>query len=342
MRLSLLDRSRTRVGEPESAALESSIERAVRAEAFGYDRFWVAEHHGVPGIASGSPALLLAAIGARTTTIRLGSGGVMLPHHQPFVVAEQFLMLDALYPGRVDLGLGRSRGFTDPVRRALRTDDSDTFAADLGELQGYLHGTGAVTAHPAGRRPVPLFVLATGRGLEVAADLGLPVVVGGPILADPDAARAALDGYRRRFRPGARSAAPMIVLSLDLYVADTEDDARELALPEAWAMARARQTGEFHRSNRSRTSDGRPGATRCADGSTTHWTGPGWRRRRPPVRARSSCSSGPAPTSCSSRRPPSIARPSPSPTGPWRTRWEGVRDAHTECHVLRLAAIAPA
>ncbi len=120
MKLSLLDRSRTRVGRPEAEGLTGSIERAVNAERLGYERFWVAEHHAVPGIASGSPPVLLAAIGARTDRIRLGSGGVMLPHHQPLVVAEQFLMLEALHPGRMDLGLGRSLGFTAPVREALR------------------------------------------------------------------------------------------------------------------------------------------------------------------------------------------------------------------------------
>src|SRR5690606_11973130 len=93
-----------------------------RAEALGYHRFWVAEHHGVPGVASGSPAVLLAAVGAATDSIRVGSGGVMLPNHPPFVVAEQFLMLEALYPGRVDLGVGRSLGFTASVRDALRAE----------------------------------------------------------------------------------------------------------------------------------------------------------------------------------------------------------------------------
>lgn len=132
VRLSLLDRSRTRTGLSEAAALKHSVERAVTAEKLGYARFWGAEHHAVPGIASGSPAVLLAAVGAHTSHIRLGSGGVMLPHHQPLVVAEQFLMLEALYPGRTDLGLGRTLGFTKPVRRALRqsTEDAETYQHD--------------------------------------------------------------------------------------------------------------------------------------------------------------------------------------------------------------------
>ncbi|RBY80763.1 MsnO8 family LLM class oxidoreductase [Blastococcus sp. TF02A-26] len=244
MRLSLLDRSRTRAGSPEGAALGHTVERAVAAERLGYARFWVAEHHGVPGIASGAPAVLLAAIGARTATIRLGSGGVMLPNHQPLVVAEQFLMLAGLYPGRVDLGLGRSLGFTPPVRRALRrTGDEDSFADDLVELRAYLERTAPVTAHPVVAEPVPLSVLATGRGIEVAARLGLPVVLGGPVLASPELGDV-LARYRQDFRPH-RDSRPHVTVSLDVLVADTDAEARELALPEVWAMVRSRRTGVF-------------------------------------------------------------------------------------------------
>ena len=245
MRLSLLDRSRTRLGLPDAEALEATVARAVHAERAGYDRFWVAEHHAVPGIASGAPAVLLAAIGARTERIRIGSGGVMLPLHQPLVVAEQFLVLDALNPGRVDLGLGRSLGFTPPVRRALRRDheDGDTFEDDLSELRGYLEGTAEVTARPSSGGQVPMHVLATGSGLEVAARLGLPVVVGGPVLESADLADA-LARYRREFRPH-RGSEPRVTVSLDVLVTDDDATGRELALPEAWAMARSRQTGEF-------------------------------------------------------------------------------------------------
>ncbi|CAI9416208.1 MsnO8 family LLM class oxidoreductase [Nocardioides sp. T2.26MG-1] len=245
MRLSLLDRSRTRAGRPEAEALTGTIERAVHAEGLGYDRVWVAEHHAVPGIASGSPPVLLAAIGARTRTIRIGSGGVMLPHHQPLVVAEQFRMLDALHPGRVDLGIGRSLGFTAPVRRALRhgAEALDTFESDLAELRAYLADTAAITARPVTGRRVPVHLLATGRGLEVAARLGLPVVVGGPVLDSAEIGDV-LSAYRRDFRPHEGST-PSVTVSLDVTVAETDAEARDLALPEAWAMARSRQTGEF-------------------------------------------------------------------------------------------------
>ena len=245
MRLSLLDRSRTRAGRPDADGLTGTIERAEHAEAVGYERFWVAEHHAVPGIASGSPPVLLAAIGARTSRIRIGSGGVMLPHHQPLVVAEQFRVLEALHPGRVDLGLGRSLGFTAPVRRALRhgAEQPDTFEADLVELRSFLEGTAEVTVRPATEAVTPMHLLATGRGLAVAARLGLPVVVGGPILDDPDVGEA-LGAYRRDFRPH-RGSTASVTVSLDVTVADDDATARELALPEAWAMARSRQTGEF-------------------------------------------------------------------------------------------------
>lgn len=245
MRLSLLDRSRTRVGRPDGEGLTGSVERAVWAEQLGYERFWVAEHHGVPGIAGGSPPVLMAAIGAATSRIRIGSGGIMLPHHQPFVVAEQLRMLEALNPGRVDVGLGRSSGFTPPVRAALReaADAPDRFADDVRELRDHLTGAGPVTVRPEGG-PVPMFLLATGRGIALAAELGLPVVVGGPVLWSDELPKA-LAAYRRSFVPSSEQDRPSVVVSADVHVADDVETARELALPEAWAMAVSRRTGEF-------------------------------------------------------------------------------------------------
>lgn len=245
MRLSLLDRSRTRHGQAESAALAHSVQRAREVERLGYERFWVAEHHAVPGIASGSPAVLLAAIGARTSRIRLGSGGVMLPNHRPLVVAEQFRMLAALTPGRIDLGLGRSLGFTEPVRHALGrlAADPEEFAQEIIELREHLEGTAALTARPADAGEVPMFVLATGSGIDTAAALGLPVVIGGPFLDSPELPDR-LAGYRRRFRPH-RGSAPQVIVSADALIADSDVEALELALPEVWSMARTRTTGAF-------------------------------------------------------------------------------------------------
>ena len=244
VRLSVLDRSRTRHGEPHAAALEATLRRAEHADRLGFHRFWTAEHHAVPGIASGSPPLLLAAAGARTQRIRLGSGGVMLPHHRPLVVAEQFAMLEALHPGRIDLGVGRSLGFTAPVREALGVSryDTDAFARDIDAVRDFLLGRGPVTALPVVQNPPPVFVLATGRGLEVAARAGLPVVVGGPrLLADP----APLDRYRAEFRPSGIAPEPYVVVSLEVMIADSTTAARELLLPEAWAMTESRSTGVF-------------------------------------------------------------------------------------------------
>ena len=233
VRLSILDRSRTRSGEPDSAALHHTVERAVRAEKLGYHRFWMAEHHGVPGIASGSPPVLMAAVAAATERIRVGSGGIMLPNHQPFVVAEQLAMLAALHPGRIDAGIGRSAGFTEPVRRALRSEgaDDERFGADLDELCSYLDGTAAVTVRPRISETVPLFVLATRAGLILAGDRGLPVVAGGPVLDD----RAALAEYRRRAGENA-----YLVIAADVFIGDPD-----LALSEAWAITVSRTTGEF-------------------------------------------------------------------------------------------------
>ncbi|MFC4754857.1 MsnO8 family LLM class oxidoreductase [Dietzia aurantiaca] len=244
LRLSLLDRSRTRHAETHAAALEATLRRAEHADELGFHRFWMAEHHSVPGIASGSPQLLIAAAAARTRRIRLGSGGVMLPHHRPMIVAEQFAMLEALYPGRIDLGVGRSLGFTAPVRAALGVEeyDDDAFTHDISSVLDFLHGRGPVTALPVIEYPPPVFVLATGRGLEIAARAGLPVVVGGPrLLADP----TPLERYRANFRRGGATSEPYVVVSLEVAVAESTAAARELLASEAWAMAESRETGAF-------------------------------------------------------------------------------------------------
>lgn len=242
--MSLLDRSRTRAGESAATALHDTLERARRADELGLHRFWVAEHHAVPGIASGSPPLLMAAIAARTRRIRVGSGGVMLPNHRPLVIAEQARMLETLHPGRVDLGVGRSLGFTAPVREALGVAEygPERFAADLRALEDFLDDNGPVTAMPTSAGSPPVFVLATGSGLTVAAERGLPVVVGGPVLHGD---LAPLTNYRERFRPSPTVPEPHVIISTDVMIAETREEARELMLPEAWAMVESRSTGAF-------------------------------------------------------------------------------------------------
>lgn len=247
--VSILDRANTRAGTDEAGALQAVAERAQRAERLGFTRFWVAEHHGVPGIAGSTPTVLMAAIAARTSTLRVGSGGVMLPNHQPLVVAEQAATLEALFPGRIDLGLGRSLGFTPAVRRALRTDRDAArrFPEDLEELLGFLRGNAAFTARPANRAATPPFVLATGQGLATAARAGLAVVVGGPTLFEREGrpAHPGLERYRQQFRPSPWHAEPYVIASANVAVADSRAAARRLLLPEAWALARSRSQGEF-------------------------------------------------------------------------------------------------
>ncbi|MFE3877597.1 MsnO8 family LLM class oxidoreductase [Kitasatospora sp. NPDC059146] len=248
-RLSVLDRSRTRQGEEPAQALRDTVAFAREIERLGYHRFWVSEHHGVPGVAGSAPTVLAAAVAAATSRIRVGTGGVMLPNHRPMVVAEQFGVLAALFPGRIDMGLGRSVGFTDGVRRALgrEKDAAEDFGGQLTELLGYFDGSQqvhrGVHARPAEGLHVPAFVLATGAGAELAAEAGLPLVIAAA--RGEERMLAALDGYRSRFRPSAQAAEPYVVVSGTVAVAETEERAHDLLLPEAWAGAYSRTHGEF-------------------------------------------------------------------------------------------------
>ncbi|MEW1994349.1 LLM class flavin-dependent oxidoreductase [Streptomyces coelicoflavus] len=246
-RFSVLDRSRIRAGRSAGEALRDTVELAREAERLGYHRFWVAEHHGVPGVAGSAPTVLAAAVAGATSRIRVGTGGVMLPNHRPLVVAEQFGVLESLFPGRIDMGLGRSVGFTDGVRRALgrEKDDAEDFDAQLAELLGWFRGTSptGVHARPAEGLAVPPFVLAMGEGAAVAARAGLPMVIGD--LRDRDRMRRGIDCYRAGFRPSEWSAEPYVVVSGTVAVAATAEAARRLLVPEAWSMAQARTRGSF-------------------------------------------------------------------------------------------------
>ncbi|MFF0964869.1 MsnO8 family LLM class oxidoreductase [Streptomyces sp. NPDC003703] len=246
-RFSVLDRSRTREGRPAAEALRDTVSLAQEAERLGYHRFWVSEHHGVPGVAGSAPTVLAAAVAAATRTVRVGTGGVMLPNHRPLVVAEQFGVLESLFPGRIDMGLGRSVGFTDGVRRALGhgKGDAEDFAAQLAELLGWFEGTSGTGAHarPAEGLRVPPFVLAMGEGAVIAARAGLPMVVGD--LRDREKMLRGVERYRSAFRPSAWAAEPYVVISGTVAVAGTEAEARRLLVPEAWAMAHARTRGTF-------------------------------------------------------------------------------------------------
>lgn len=247
--LSILDRSRTREGHEPAQALRDTVELARAAEQLGYHRFWVSEHHSVPGVAGSAPTVLAAAVAAATRRIRVGTGGVMLPNHRPLVVAEQFGVLEALFPGRIDMGLGRSVGFTDGIRRALGrgTDDADRFEEQLAELLGWIDGSQRVHpevhARPAEGMRIPAYVLATGEGAAIAARAGLPVVVGD--LRGRDRVVEVVERYRAEFRPSAWGAEPYVIVSGTVAVAATAAEARRILVPEAWSLARARTRGSF-------------------------------------------------------------------------------------------------
>ncbi|WP_405791381.1 MsnO8 family LLM class oxidoreductase [Streptomyces sp. NBC_00029] len=248
-RISILDRSRTRRGHPAPEALRDTVDLARAAEDLGYHRFWVSEHHSVPGVAGSAPTVLAAAVAAATHRIRVGTGGVMLPNHQPMVVAEQFGVLESLFPGRIDMGLGRSVGFTGGIRRALGrgTGDADRFEEQLAELLGWLDGTQRahpeVHARPAEGLRIPAYVLATGEGAGIAARAGLPLVVGD--LRARDRVDEIVRAYRKEFRPSAQGEQPYVVVSGTVAVAATAEEARRILVPEAWALAHSRTRGSF-------------------------------------------------------------------------------------------------
>lgn len=233
MRFSVLDRG-------AAGPLDQVAEHAQHVERLGFRRFLVAEHHGVPGIPAGQPGMLAAHVAAHTQRIRVGTAGIMLLNYPPFLVAEQINLLEALYPGRIDIGIGSSVGFTGPVRRALRQGEpaevKQRFEAELATLLRYLRGEEAVTVRPeyAG---TPIYVLAGFRSAMVAAKMGLGVILGGPVATQEAAARV--------YREHALADAPPIISSLNIAVADTSAAARDLLLPEAYAKVLAQSTGEF-------------------------------------------------------------------------------------------------
>ncbi|ADD43448.1 LLM class flavin-dependent oxidoreductase [Stackebrandtia nassauensis] len=256
--LSVLDLATVSSGSDVATALRTTTDNARQAEALGYHRLWVAEHHSMPGIASSSPAVLLAHLAAATDTIRLGSGGVMLPNHAPLVVAEQFGTLEALHPGRIDLGLGRAPGTDQATMRALRRHndpDPDDFDGQLDELVGFLDDAfgprhpyahihavpGPVQAKLSGTtasRP-PIWLLgSSGYGARLAGQLGLPFA-----FAHHFAARntlPALELYRENFMPSTVLDRPYAMVAASAVAADTEYEAARLARTMGLAMLRVR------------------------------------------------------------------------------------------------------
>ncbi|MGW4109924.1 LLM class flavin-dependent oxidoreductase [Actinosynnema sp. NPDC004786] len=241
--LSALDLATVTTATDTRTALQHTRELAQHVERLGFTRFWLAEHHNMPGVASSSPAILIGHVADATTTLRVGSGGVMLPNHPPLVVAEQFGTLSALHPGRIDLGIGRAPG-TDPrtaqaLRRTTGPLSVDDFPQQLSELNGYFDGTEQLTAMPApGNKPDVFLLGSSGYSAQVAGLLGLPFAFAHHFSAENTLPALAL--YRDRFRPSERLAEPYAVVCASVIVADTDEEALRLAGPGALAWVQLR------------------------------------------------------------------------------------------------------
>lgn len=231
--LSILDLVRVTEDTDARGALDNARDVAAHAERWEYRRFWVAEHHNMPGIASAATSVVIAHIAAGSKTIRVGAGGIMLPNHPPLVIAEQFGTLARLFPGRIDLGVGRAPG-TDPITvQALRRTPAatDTFPRDVLELQAYFEPAAPgqrVQAVPAAGTKVPLWILGSSTyGAHLAAELGLPYAFASHFA--PEQLLAALDVYRSRFRPSEQLDRPHAMVGVNIIAAETNREARRLA-----------------------------------------------------------------------------------------------------------------
>ncbi len=230
--LSVLDLAPIVEGSTPGDALRNSLDLAQHVERWGYNRFWLAEHHNAIGIASAATAVVIAHVAAGTSTIRVGAGGVMLPNHAPLVIAEQFGTLEALHPGRIDLGLGRAPGTDQLTTRALRRDamSADTFPQDVVELQHYLADAQpgqAVRATPGAGSRVPLWILGSSLfGAQLAAMLGLPYAFASHFA--PDALLPALEVYRDRFQPSEQLREPYAMVGANVIVAGNDAEAARL------------------------------------------------------------------------------------------------------------------
>jgi luciferase family oxidoreductase group 1 len=248
---SVLDLAPIVEGGDAATALRNTLDLARHAERWGYRRFWLAEHHNMPGIASSATSVVIAHVAAGTSTIRVGAGGIMLPNHAPLVVAEQFGTLESLFPGRIDLGLGRAPG-TDPVTaRALRRNQPvvDTFPQDLAELVSYfrpVRPAQLVRAIPGAGLNVPIWILGSSLfGAEVAAALGLPFAFASHFA--PEHMMEAIELYRSRFSPSAELAHPYVMLGINVIAAETDPLAERLAtsLKQAVIHLRSGQPGRL-------------------------------------------------------------------------------------------------
>ena len=229
--LAILDLAIIGAGESVADGLNACVEVARAAEANGYSRVWYAEHHNMDAVASSATAVLIAHVAASTKTIRLGSGGVMLPNHSPLTIAEQFGTLATLHPGRIDLGLGRAPGTDQVTVQALRRDPraAERFPRDVLELQGYLGDTTrvqGVNATPGRGTHVPIYILGSSLfGAELAGALGLPFGFASHFA--PDQLRGAVALYRSNFRPSDQLDRPHVIAGVNVIASDSDDDAQE-------------------------------------------------------------------------------------------------------------------
>jgi luciferase family oxidoreductase group 1 len=233
MLYSILDLAPIIEGGDASLAFRNSVDLARHAEQWGYHRFWLAEHHNMRGIASAATSVVIGHVAGATSRIRVGAGGVMLPNHAPLVIAEQFGTLEALYPGRIDLGLGRAPGTDQRTARALRRflgSSGDTFPEDVAELQAYFQAGGddqRVMAVPGAGANVPLYLLGSSDfSARLAAQLGLPFAFASHFA--PEYLDVALALYRRDFKPSSALSKPHVIVGMGIYAAESDAEARRL------------------------------------------------------------------------------------------------------------------
>ena len=243
--LSILDLAPVTVGSTPAQTFANTLDLARHAERLGYSRFWLAEHHNMPGIASAATAVLIGHVAGGTSSIRVGAGGIMLPNHAPLQVAEQFGTLGALYPGRIDLGLGRAPGTDQAATRALRRyyQGAEEFPADVVELLRYFEPAQegqAVQAVPGAGIEVETWILGSSLfGAQLAAALGLPYAFASHFA--PAALDDAVAVYRRTFKPSARLDKPHVMLALNVVAADTDAEARRLFTTQQQAFVNLRR-----------------------------------------------------------------------------------------------------
>ncbi|HEY4185751.1 MAG TPA: LLM class flavin-dependent oxidoreductase [Polyangia bacterium] len=243
---SLLDLAPITAGGDAAASFRNAAALARHAEALGYHRYWLAEHHNMPGIASAATSIVIGHVAAATSTIRVGAGGIMLPNHAPLVIAEQFGTLDALHPGRIDLGVGRAPGTDQLTARALRrtlTGDVDSFPDDVQELMSYFDADQSgrrVRAVPAAGAAIEVWILGSSLfGAQLAGALGLPYAFASHFA--PGYLMQAIELYRHAFRPSARLAKPHVMLGVNVVAAGSDDEARLLltSLQQAFVNLRS-------------------------------------------------------------------------------------------------------